>query len=311
MRVLVTGGAGFIGSALVRHLRAQGDRVRVFDNFSSGKYQHLAGLAGVEVCQGDLREPERVQAAVGGVDCVFHLAAVASVPRSFADPFECEAVNAAGTLAVLEAARQAGVRRVVYSASAAVYGNAAALPLREDAPPDPQSPYGIAKFSGELYGRVYHRVHGLETVALRYFNVYGPRQDPASPYSGVLSRWMDALLEGRRPVLYGDGSQTRDFIHVDDVARANRLAATQPAVRVAGRVFNIATGTSCSLRAVLALLTELSGATVTPCVEAARVGDISHSAADCGWAREQLGFVAQVALRDGLMQTLHAWPRAA
>ena len=311
MRALVTGGAGFIGSALVRQLLVQGDRVRVFDNFSSGKVQNLAGLAGVEVCPGDLREPERLQASVRDVDCVFHLAAIASVPRSFADPFECEAVNAAGSLAVLEAARQAGVRRVVYSASAAVYGDTAALPAREDAPPDPQSPYGIAKFSGELYGRVYHRVHGLETVALRYFNVYGPRQDPASPYSGVLSRWMEALLAGRPPVLYGDGSQTRDFIHVDDVARANRLAATQPAERVAGRVFNIATGTSCSLRAVLALLTELSGARVTPCMEVARVGDVAHSAADCTWAREQLGFAAQVSLREGLRQTFDLWRRAA
>jgi len=311
MECLVTGGGGFIGSTLVGHLLARGDSVRVLDNGSTGRRDNLAEYRGYEWCDGDIRDRDCLKAAVRGMDWVFHLAAIASVPRSFADPFENEAVNAGGTLAVFEAARRAGVRRVVYSASAAVYGDATTLPLREDARPNPQSPYGIAKFTGELYSGLYHRVHGLETVALRYFNVYGPRQDPSSSYSGVLSRWIDALLQCRSPVLHGDGSQTRDFIYVDDVARANLLAATQPAANVAGRVFNVATGIASNLRAVLELLIELTGAGVTPVSEPARLGDIPHSVADCTRTRQHLGFEAEVALRDGLERTLATWPRTA
>lgn len=300
--VLVTGGAGFIGSHLVEALAADGAEVRVFDNLSSGRAENLADVRGrVDLIVGDIRSPEQLAAAMGGVGTVVHLAALVSVADSVERPAENYEINVQGTVNVLEAARAAGARRVVLASSAAVYGNDPALPKREDMPPAPASPYAAAKLADEYIARVHAELYGLETVSLRFFNVYGPRQDPSSPYSGVISRFTDALARGEAPRVFGDGLQTRDFVYVRDVAEAIRLAATSPQVG-RGEVLNVGTGRASSLMDVLAALTPLAGRAAPPVFEPPRPGDVRHSVADISRIRERLGFVPTVALADGLAE---------
>ncbi len=302
---LVTGGAGFIGSHLAARLAMRGDAVRIFDNFSTGSEANLATIGtGIEVVRGDLRDEGAVRQAMAGVSVVFHQAADPSVPRSIADPRSCYDINVLGTLNVLLAARDAGVRRVVFASSCAVYGDSPVLPKSEQLAPEPASPYAASKLAGEELCAVFARVWGLETVALRYFNVYGPRQDPHSAYAPVIPRFLQALLRGERPAIYGDGGQTRDFVYVGDVVQANLLAAEAPGV--AGRVFNIAAGRSVSLYQLLLLMADLLG--VPPRAEhlPARSGDVRHSAADIRAARQALGFEPLVRLEEGLESTIAA-----
>lgn len=303
-RFLVTGGAGFIGSHLCEALVARGCGVRVLDDFSSGHRENLRAVRDeIEIMEGDVRDAAAVESAARGVDGVFHLAALVSVPDSVNRPRDSHAINAGGTLNVLLAARAAGARRVVYASTAASYGSDPELPKREDMLPMPESPYAADKVAGELYLRVFAKLYGVETVALRFFNVYGPRQDPRSPYSGVISRFAHALRAGARPVIFGDGGQTRDFVYVGDVALACVAAMFHPAVG-RGDVFNVATGRSVSLLELLRALGELTGRTIEPEFAPERPGDIRHSAADVRRAADTLGFRAEVSLRDGLRRLL-------
>jgi UDP-glucose 4-epimerase len=305
MRVLVTGGAGFIGSHIVHALIERGDTVRVLDNFSSGKRQHLAGLD-IELVEGDILDASAVRAAALGMTHVIHLAAFVSVPGSVEDPLACDAVNVTGTLNVLLAARELGIQRVVFASSTAVYGDAFDRPKHEDLPLYPLSPYGVAKLAAEKYCQAFHGVYGLETVALRFFNVFGPRQDPKSAYAAAIPRFIRALLENRRPVIYGDGEQTRDFVYVTDVAQANLLALQAPGA--AGQAFNIASGESVSINHVVRALGEAAGTPLEPEHIAARAGEIRRSEADITKARAVLGFTPAVNLCDGLALTLR-WHR--
>lgn len=307
MHVLVTGGAGFIGSSLVRALLERGDQVRILDNFSTGSRTNLDGVkhpGQLEVIAGDIRDAAVLRESLRGIEIAFHEAAIASVPQSLLDPVENDRVNAGGTAELLHLARQAGVGRVVYAASAAVYGDTAELPLRESMPPAPLSPYGVSKYAGELYLRAFHRSYGMETVALRYFNVFGPRQDPRSPYSGVLSRFIAAYASGQTPVIFGDGQQTRDFVFVQDVVQANLRAADAPADRVAGGAFNVGTGQATSLLQMIAILRNLFPGAPEPRFEAERAGDVRHSRADIRKISEALGYRAEVSLEEGLRQTV-------
>jgi UDP-glucose 4-epimerase len=305
---LVTGGAGFIGSHVVEALVQRGWRVRVLDNLSSGAEANLASIGGTcELIVGDIRDEECVRHACTGVDTVFHLAAFISVPGSVDDPKTADGVNIVGTLNVLLAARDAGVRRLVFSSSAAVYGEPETLPTPETYLPSPGSPYGLEKLYGEHMCRLFTTLYGLETVALRYFNVFGPRQNPASEYAAVIPKFADTLLRGQTPTIFGDGCQTRDFLFVGDVARANLLAATEP--RAAGRVMNIASGRSVSILELFHVLQNLCGLDVVPRMETPRPGDVRQSLADVRLAEDLLGFRASVSLEDGLQRTV-AWMRA-
>ena len=305
-RVLVTGGAGFIGSRLTEALLREGGQVGILDDFSSGKEENLRHLReDVEVIRADVRDGDAVRRAMEGVEVVFHLAAVASVRRSIDDPIETSAVNITGTEQVLLAARDAGARRVVFASSAAVYGDAPSTVQREDALPCPVSPYAIHKLTGEHLCHAYGRLYGFETVALRFFNVFGPRQDPHSDYASVMPRFLVALTSGERPTVYGDGTQTRDFVHVDNIVAANVLAANTPGA--SGATMNIGSGVSTSLLDVLAILGEVLGKKIQPRFEPARPGDILHSRASIERARELLGYEPHVSLRDGLARTLVAW----
>ncbi len=309
MRYLVTGGAGFIGSNTVDELVRRGHSVRILDDFSAGKERNLEAVANqVEIIRGSITDLDIVQKACGGVDFVIHLAARTSVPRSVKDPIETNRVNIDGMLNVLVAARDSKVRRLVYSASSSAYGETPTLPKREDMPPAPISPYGVTKFAGELYAGVFGRCYGLETVSLRYFNVFGPRQDPGSPYSGVLSKFNAALLEGSQLVVFGDGEQSRDFNYVENVVQANLLACEAPGC--AGRVFNIGTGGRFTLNETIKLLEKLSGKRATVKYEAARAGDILHSQADITEARKWLGYDPKVGFEEGMRRTWE-WYRAA
>ncbi len=300
--VLVTGGAGFIGSHLVEAWAADGAEVRVLDNLSSGRAENLAGTRGrVDLIVGDVRSPDQLAAAMSGVQIVVHLAALVSVADSVERPADNYEINVQGTVRVLEAARAAGVRRVVLASSAAVYGNEPTLPKREDMPAAPASPYAAAKLADEYIARVHAELYGLETVSLRFFNVYGPRQDPSSPYSGVISRFTDALARGEAPRVFGDGLQTRDFIFVRDVVSAIRQAATSPAVG-RGEVFNVGTGRASSLLDVLRALEPLVGDMPAPVFEPPRPGDVRHSVADISRIRECLGFEPSVPLASGLAE---------
>jgi UDP-glucose 4-epimerase len=301
-RVVVTGGAGFIGSHLVEGLLRSGANVLIFDDFSSGKESNLAGIRGqLEVVRGSITEPESLGQALRAADCVFHLAARTSVPHSVEDPIETNRVNVVGTLNVLVAARDANVRRVVFAASSSAYGETPTLPKAESMSPDPISPYGISKFVGELYCRVFGRCYGLETVALRFFNVFGPRQDPSSPYSGVLSRFISALADGRQPVVFGDGEQSRDFTYVSNVVDATLRAAETPGI--SGMVFNVGTGGRVTLNQTLELLAQISGKPAAPVYASTRSGDIRDSQADISLARERLGYVPAVDFEEGLRRT--------
>ncbi|MBN2385476.1 MAG: SDR family oxidoreductase [Anaerolineales bacterium] len=300
--VLVTGGAGFIGSHIVAALLERGDRVRVLDDFSSGRRAYLSGFEDrIEILEGDLRDGDLVRAAVREAELAFHLAAFVSVPASMTDPQTCFDVNVAGTVGLFEAARAAGVRKVVVSSSTAVYGDCSNLPIGEDQPLQPLSPYALSKVVGESYARFYTRTFGLPVVSLRYFNVYGPRQAPDSPYAAAIPIFVEHLVKGEPITLYGDGHQTRDFIFVGDVVRANLLAAGSATAD--GEAFNICTGQETS---ILDLLEELSGVTGrNPQVRfaPARSGDIYRSVGDPAKAADQLGFRAEVSLAKGLKET--------
>lgn len=308
-RYLVTGGAGFIGSHIALTLAASGARVRVLDDFSSGRRENLCDAseqtaANIEVICGDLRDAEAVALAARDVDAIFHEGAIASVPRSVAEPETTLDVNIKGTLNVLEGARHAGVRRVVIASSSAIYGDTPTLPLSERMPPRPMSPYAAHKLCAEQLCEVYGRLYGLETVALRYFNVFGPRQDPNSEYSAVIPRFAAKLRAGERPIVFGDGEQTRDFIHISDVVRANLLAARVP--EAAGGVYNIGGGERISLNQLLAIASDLLGKDARPDYQAPRPGDIRDSVADISRAREALGFSPSMPFRDGLANLLRA-----
>lgn len=302
---LVTGGAGFIGSHLCEALLGRGARVRVLDNLSTGKRANIAHIEGrIEFVEGDVRDEDVLRQAMEGVGVVFHEAAIPSVPRSVAEPKLSHEVNVNGTFNVLMAAREAGVRRIVFAASSSAYGDTETLPKREDMLPSPLSPYAAAKLFGEYYCQVFTRVYGLETVALRYFNVFGPRQDPSSPYSGVISKFVTSLLAGESPVIYGDGEQSRDFTYIDNVVDANLRAAVSP--EAVGQVINVAIGERITLNALLTELQQIIGTNLKPQYAAPRTGDVRHSLADITCARRLLGYEPLVGLADGLRQTV-AW----
>ncbi len=303
--VLVTGGAGFIGSSLVRALLELGDDVRVFDNFSTGEARNLAGLeSDVEVIEGELRSYERVLAATRGVEIVFHKAALPSVPRSLHDPLTTGAVNVEGTLNVLLAARDEGVRRVIFASSSSVYGNGGVLPRTEVAHVDPVSPYAVSKLAAERYCVSFSRVYGLETVCLRYFNVFGPRQDATSQYATVVPRFIAAIEAGEPVTIFGDGTQSRDFTYVGNVVKANLLAAD--AEGVSGAVVNIATGRSASVNDVADVLMQVLGRAVDKSFRPPRPGDVRDSWADLDRARRLLGYTPRITLEEGLRRTVEA-----
>lgn len=303
MKVLVSGGAGFIGSHLAERLVRDGHEVRVLDNFATGRRENIAEFAGdLELIEGDIQSYERGHTAVRGVDVVFHQAALPSVPRSVQDPLTSNASNVIGTLNVLLSARDSGVRRVVFASSSSIYGKSEAMPKREDLLPQPLSPYAVSKLAGEGYCRSFHDVYGLETVALRYFNVFGPRQDPLSQYSAVIPNFIGAALDGRSPVVYGDGEQSRDFTYVDNVVEANLLAVD--ADDAAGAVLNVACGGRVSLNDLIAELQALTGNEAATVYEPARVGDVRHSQADIARAQSMLGYRPAVTFGDGLARTL-------
>jgi UDP-glucose 4-epimerase len=301
VRVLVTGGGGFIGSHLAERLLERGDEVRVLDSFATGRRENLAHLPGVELVEGDVQSFERVHHAVRGCDAVLHQAALPSVPRSIQDPLTTHAVNATGTLNVLLAARDAGVKRVVYASSSSVYGAHEHLPKREDQPVAPISPYAVSKLAGEGFCRSFTNIYGLECVSLRYFNVFGPRQDPMSQYAAVIPKFIAAALEGSRPVVFGNGEQSRDFTYIDNVVEANLLALESDAG--AGEVFNTACGERVSLNAVLRMLSELSGVDLEPDHQPGRPGEVRHSQADIARARETFGYQASIDFAEGLRRT--------
>jgi nucleoside-diphosphate-sugar epimerase len=300
---LVTGGAGFIGGYLVEGLLEAGWSVRVIDDLSSGSERNLAhAMDRIDFTRGDIRDADVLARAMQGVEVVFHQAAVASVPRSVAKPLLSNSVNIDGTLLVLETARQSGVRRVVYAASSSAYGDTEVLPTVESLPATPLSPYALQKYTGEVYCRLYSELYGLETVSLRYFNIFGPRQDPNSDYAAVIPRFVTAALEGQRPVIYGDGDQTRDFIHVENAVQANLLAAD--AGRASGSVINIAAGKRTSLNDLWQNIRTIVGTDVEPRYAAPREGDVRDSLADLTLASDLLGYAPSVDLEAGLGKTI-------
>jgi nucleoside-diphosphate-sugar epimerase len=305
VKVLTTGGGGFIGSHLVEHLVSEGHDVRVLDNFATGKRENLLEWVDqIELVEGDMRSYERVHTAVRGCELVLHQAALPSVPRSVQDPLTSSEVNITGTLNVLLAARDERVRRVVFASSSSIYGANAELPKYERLLPLPMSPYAVAKLAGEGYCRSFHEVFGLETVALRYFNVFGPRQDPLSQYAAVIPNFITALLAGEQPVVYGDGEQSRDFTYVENIVEANLLA--MEAEGVAGKVFNIAASERRSLNQLLEHLGALTGRQVEARYTAARPGEVRHSEADIALAEHELGYRPVISTEEGIGRTL-AW----
>lgn len=302
MKALVTGGGGFIGSHIVMRLLDGGHEVRVIDDFSTGRKENLAGAAGrIDLREGDLRDPDAVRGAVEGVDWVFHEAALPSVARSVEDPLSTNAVNVQGTLQLLLAARDAGVRRVVYAASSSAYGDTPTLPKIETMPPSPLSPYALQKYAGEQYCVMFSRLYGLETVALRYFNVFGPRQDPAGFYSAVIPRFIVQLARGEKPTIFGDGEQSRDFTYIDNVVDANLLAAERS--EAVGEVINVACGERITLNRLLAELRDILGVDIPAEHGPPRAGDVRHSLADISKAHRLLGYEPGIALREGLERT--------
>jgi UDP-glucose 4-epimerase len=301
---LVTGVAGFIGSSIARALIARGERVRGIDNFSTGKRENLIGLEAVELIEGDLNSPGLAERACSGVEYIFHEAALPSVPRSVKDPVASNDANVNATVKLLDAARNSGVKRVVYAGSSSAYGNSPSLPKKEDMLPAPLSPYAVSKLAGELYMSVFHRVYGLETVTLRYFNVFGPHQDPTSQYSGVLAVFISRMLRNQTPTIHGDGEQSRDFTYIENVVSANLLAAAADAGKVAGRVFNVATGSRISLNETAELLREITGYAGKIVYDDERPGDVKHSLADISSAQAQFGYKPEVSFPDGLRKTV-------
>lgn len=303
-RFLVTGCAGFIGSWVAQRLMEQGHEVRGIDNFHSGDRRNICTGHDFEFIEGDLRDASIVARACGGIECIFHQAAIPSVALSVSYPKISHAANLNATLNLLEGARVAGVRRVVFASSSAAYGDHPQFPRRECMVPMPKSPYAVQKVASELYMKCYWESYGLETVALRYFNVFGPRQNATSEYSGVISLFATRMIGGRPPIIYGDGKQTRDFVYVDDVVSANLLAAAAPADKVAGKVFNIGCAVRYSLIQIHELIADILGFRERPLFGPPRQGDIRDSIADITAAREALGYEPQISFTDGLMCTL-------
>ena len=303
MKALVTGGGGFIGSNLAARLLADGHSVRVLDNFATGRRENLVDISGdLELVEGDVQSYERVHTAVRGCEVVLHQAAMPSVPRSVQDPLTSNATNVVGTLNVLLASRDCEVRRVVFASSSSIYGHNPALPKQEDQAPAPISPYAVAKLAGEGYCRSFSEVYGLDTVILRYFNVFGPHQDPLSQYSAVIPNFIIAALSGRAPLIFGDGEQTRDFTYIDNTVDATILAMN--AEGVTGQVFNVACNERISLNHMLKEITSQLGVELEPIYAEPRVGDVKHSLADISRAREALGYTPTVGFRDGIARTL-------
>jgi nucleoside-diphosphate-sugar epimerase len=310
MKALVTGGAGFVGSHLVERLLAEGAEVRVLDNFSTGRRSNLAAVStDIDLVEGDLRDLDCVLGATRGCEVVLHHAALPSVPRSVADPLASHAVNATGTLHVLLGAREHGVRRVVYASSSSVYGANPTLPKHESAALLPMSPYAAAKLAGECYCASFGEVYGLETVALRYFNVFGPRQDPASEYAAVIPKFIAALQAGEAPTIYGDGEQSRDFTYIENVVDANMAALV--AEGAGGQVVNVACGQRTTLNELVARLIDQLGSDVQPVYWPARPGDVRHSLADVTRAFEVLGYIPRVDLAEGLARTVAGYLHSA
>ncbi len=308
MDYLITGGAGFIGSNIAEHLVGQGNSVRIFDNFSSGRRENIAAFAdNIEVIESDLRVLDAVKHAMDGVRYVLHIGAVPSVPRSVEDPHTTNQANITGTLNVLLAARDAGVRRVVFSSSSSVYGNTPQLPKREDMPPSPLSPYAAQKITGEYYCRIFWQLYGLETVSLRYFNVFGPRQDPQSQYAAVIPRFITAILKDEPPTVFGDGKQTRDFSHVENVIDANLAACTAPKEAL-GEACNIACGGRISLLKLIDTINKITGKEIKPQFDPARPGDVRDSQAAITKAKKLLGWKPRVDFREGIEKAV-AWYR--
>ncbi len=303
MRVLVTGGAGFIGSHLTRRMLGMGAQVVILDDLSTGRRSNLDAVAAdVELLEGDVGSPEDVRRAVRGCDVVLHQAALPSVPRSVGDPLASHHANATGTLNVLLAARDAGVRRVAFASSSSVYGSVPGLPKHEGMATLPMSPYAVSKLAAESYCRTFFELYGLETVALRYFNVFGPRQDPQSEYAAVVPRFIAALRRGEAPTVFGDGRQSRDFTYVENVVDANVAALQAPAAP--GRVYNVACGERITLNRLVDELRRLMGVDVEPVYGPARPGEVRHSFADIGRAREDLGYAPRLSLAEGLRPTI-------
>lgn len=304
--VLVTGGAGFIGSNLADRLIREGARVRILDNFSTGFRENLEEITGnFDLVEGDVADASVVASAVKGVETIFHEAALPSVPRSVEDPVSTHQACVEGTFNLLLAAKDAGVRRFVYAASSSAYGDQPTLPKTETMAPAPMSPYAVAKLTGEYYASAFYRVYGLETVSLRYFNVFGPRQNPSSPYSGVISRFIDALMTGTRPVIYGDGEQSRDFTFIDNVVDANLRAASSASAP--GLVMNAANGERVSLNSLLSTLKDITEKEIEAEYLDSRTGDVKHSQADNSLAVQTLGYENLVGLEEGLRRTLSWW----
>jgi UDP-glucose 4-epimerase len=303
-KYLVTGAAGFIGRSIAAALLERGESVRGVDSFITGKRENLIGLEAMEFIEGNLADPAVCAWVCAGVEIVFHEAALASVPRSVADPVATNINCVDATLNVLVAARAAGVRRVIYAGSSSAYGESPTLPKQEQMLPAPISPYAVAKLAGEQYMRAFYRVYGLETVVLRYFNVFGPYQDPTSHYSGVLAIFCRKMLAGEQPTIYGDGEQSRDFTFIQNVVRGNLLAAAAPAEKVAGQMMNLATSARITLNDVFKVLCDLTGYQGEPAYAAPRNGDIRDSLADISLARELMGYEPAVNFREGLRRTV-------
>ena len=304
-RVLVTGGGGFIGSNLTEALLKQGHRVRVLDDFSTGKRENLVfdqPYPSLEIIEGDIRDFNLCQKATENIEYVFHQAALPSVQRSVEYPLTSHAVNAGGTLNILLAAKEAGVRRLIYASSSSVYGDTPTLPKTEEMPPHPLSPYALQKYIGERYGQLFFELYGLETVSLRYFNIFGPKQDPLSIYSAVIPRFIDALLGGHPPIIFGDGEQSRDLTYVENVVQANLLSMS--AEHLGGEVINIACGKRTSLNQLLNILQEIIGSKVSPLYEEPRKGDVKHSLADIRKGKRFLNYEPKIEIEAGLKKTV-------
>jgi UDP-glucose 4-epimerase len=304
--VLVTGGAGFIGSNLTQALLERGHSVRILDDFSTGRRENLIfdkEYASLEILEGDICELCTCQKAMNNIEYVFHQAALPSVQRSVEDPKTSNAVNAGGTLNILLAAREEGVKRLIYASSSSVYGDTPSLPKHEGMPPDPLSPYALQKYIGEQYCRLFYQLYGLETISLRYFNIFGPKQDPNSIYSAVIPKFIDALLQGRPPIIFGDGEQSRDFTYIENVVQANLLAMSVPSLR--GETVNIACGERTSLNQLLNVLKKVLGSTLSPVYQDPRQGDVRHSLADIRKGKEILNYEPTVAVERGLEKTVN------
>ena len=300
---LVTGGAGFIGSHIVEALVRRGDRVRVLDNFSTGNRLNLQSVPGIEVVEGDIRDVDLVRRTVQGADYVIHHAAIISIPQSMADPVTTNAVNVTGTLNLLQAARQSNVKRFVLASSCAVYGDNPALPLSETSDTRPLSPYAASKLIGEVYCQAFYRAYGLPTTCLRYFNIFGPRQNPDGDYAAVIPKFARRMAAGQPPIIFGDGQQTRDFVHVSDVVLANLLACER--VEAIGQVFNVASGRGVSLLELVEMMNRSNDTHLAPTFEGAREGDIRHSVGSNRRIADQLGFVLEKSFVDQLAEIIY------